>query len=132
MRRLSLLLVASILLGARRAPDLEPPPAKRFQESNWLQFSNRIDDRRTYAAPVTPDNVENLHVEWTIKLPEIVDSAPIYVSNVKTDNGIRARMESMSSTRPNRLIVSWNAYGALFGLSAIASPSRMSERAFAP
>ena len=94
MRRLSLLLVASVLLvilgsGARRAPDLEPPSAKRFQESNWLQFSNRIDDRRTYAAPVTPDNVENLHVDWTVKLPEIVDSAPIYVSNVNTEEGIR-------------------------------------------
>jgi outer membrane protein assembly factor BamB len=88
MRRVSLLLVASILLGARSAPDLEPPPAKRFRKSNWLQFSNRIDDRRTYAAPVTPENVEKLHVEWTIKLPEIVDSAPLYVSNVNTAEGI--------------------------------------------
>src|SRR5213075_3198990 len=92
MRRLSLLLVASIALlmaGARSAPDLVPPPQKRFQESNWLQFSNRIDDRRTYAAPVTPQNVEKLHVDWTIKLPEIVDSAPLYVSNVNTADGIR-------------------------------------------
>jgi hypothetical protein len=95
MRRLSLslvalaVLIALVSIGARRAPDLLPPPQKRFEESSWLQFSNRIDDRRTYAAPVTPENVADLHVDWTAKLPEIADSAALYVSNVNTAEGLR-------------------------------------------
>src|SRR3954469_12832694 len=95
MRRFSLSLVASVFLivlgsyAARRSPDLEPPPQKRFHESNWLQFSNRIDDRRTYAAPITPENVDALHVDWTVKLPGIADSAALYVTNVSTESGVR-------------------------------------------
>jgi outer membrane protein assembly factor BamB len=83
-----ILLIAFGLFGARRAPDLEPPARKRFQESNWLQFSTRIDDRRTYAAPITPQNIDRLQVGWRARLTEIVDSAPLYATNVITDEGM--------------------------------------------
>jgi outer membrane protein assembly factor BamB len=93
MRRYSLALLAFVVLlalgsyGARRDADL--PNSQRYQKSNWLQFSTRSVDGPASAVSITPENISDLHVSWTISLPEIVDSAPLYASNVMTDDGPR-------------------------------------------
>jgi outer membrane protein assembly factor BamB len=94
MRRLTLPLVIAVLLiafgsfGARTLPEPDPPTPKRFRESNWPQFSTRIDDRATFASPITPQNVDQLRVNWAVSLPEGVDSTPLYATNVMTEDGV--------------------------------------------
>ena len=93
MRRVPLALLTFVLLlalgsyGARREPDLQDD--KLFQKRNWLQFSTRVADGRASAVSITRDNIDLLRLEWTIALPEIVDSAPLYASDVVTEHGPR-------------------------------------------
>ena len=50
-------------------------------------------------------------------------------SKKNTESGSSRRIASTSSLRPNRRIVTWNECGEPSALSAIASPSRISESA---
>src|SRR5438105_2388750 len=93
MRRFSLALLVFVLLialgsyGARQSSDLDPQTGQRLPNSNWLQFSTRGP---ASARSITPKNINGLHVQWTAQLPEIVDSAPLYVSSALTDDGPQA------------------------------------------
>src|SRR2546427_237965 len=50
-------------------------------------------------------------------------------SKKNTDNGSSPRTSATSSLRPKRRIVTWKGWGLPSGRKAIASPSRISERA---
>ena len=99
MRRAALLLFVSLPLallafGARRPPtDDEAADANvhavRFHESNWPQFSTQIDDRRTFATPITAQDISRLHLNWSVNLPEAVDSSPLFAATVPTASGVR-------------------------------------------
>ena len=83
MRRVSLALLVFLFVGAR--PDSDLSNERRFQKSNWLQFSTRVTGGPLSTVSITPENIGRLRLGWTTQLPEMVDSAPLAASSVMID-----------------------------------------------
>lgn len=61
-------------------------------DNDWLQFSTRpvqVPGLLWFKPSLTRDSVKRLAVEWRITLPEIADTAPLYVSRVGMPDGDR-------------------------------------------
>jgi outer membrane protein assembly factor BamB len=92
LRRLAVLLGLVLLLaplvaseratGPRRERDVRDPNDPPSEDC--LQFNCE-----TLPSTVTRDNVNQLGVAWHIKLPDIADGAPLFVSNAETADGVR-------------------------------------------
>jgi len=82
-RRLTLVLAALILIGAR--PD---PPVFDLSDysGSWTQFGGNAGGRKPRSI-ITQQNVNELEVAWQVALPEPSDGSPVYVSGIETRRG---------------------------------------------
>jgi len=91
-RRVALVIVVLLLLMPLIASERDgwaPPERERREQpadpgEDCLSFNCE-----PVPGTVTRDNVGNLQVAWQIKLPDIADGAPVYVSSAVTAFGVR-------------------------------------------
>jgi outer membrane protein assembly factor BamB len=84
--RIVLVVLASAFCFGLSINQLRPSVA----ESNWLQFSTQpvqLPGLVSFKPLLTRDSVKRLGTGWRITLPEIADTAPLYVSAVATPDG---------------------------------------------
>jgi outer membrane protein assembly factor BamB len=72
-------------------PQLTTPPASSGNV-DWPLFG--FDSARTSVNPhevtLNPKNVAGLHRQWSIALPDMADSSPVYLHGVRLANGVTA------------------------------------------
>src|SRR5437773_11871174 len=88
---LGLLLLLLVPLNAserERGPNADKPirrpPTSDVPAEDCLQFNCE-----SVPSEISAENVSQLEVAWRLALPDIADGAPIYVSNVLIDDGVR-------------------------------------------
>jgi outer membrane protein assembly factor BamB len=113
-RRVAAVIVFTFLLAPLVASEREP--GMRREHERDVQPADPIEDCLQFncesiPSSITRDNVADLQRAWNVKLPDIADGAPIFVSRALTAYGIRDLL--IVSTMGGHLIALDPAYGSI-------------------
>jgi outer membrane protein assembly factor BamB len=103
---IAVLLLTAIPLLAFPGLRLRHRFAKIVRGPEWLQFDDPVEDEESADDQnlVTPE-LDRLRPVWKADLPETVDGSPVYVSGVRTDNGIRRDLLIVTTTAGRAMAV---------------------------
>ena len=135
----ALLALAVWACGTSRGPvDADPNAAQQVEQPatglyDWLQFGgdSRHSGSNTLETKLTPQNVNGLQQLFKINLPETIEGAPVFLTNVSTPSGVH---DIGYVTTRTGVLLAFDAYtgSALWSKQPAGSQITMSSPAIEP